>query len=100
MSEERPRNARALPVVGESPSTPGVAEVPIPVVCRKLRTKMAFGTLHTAVRDWRHGDSTTAVYWCLVTMESAGPDDGYAHAHSCGRGRECFVPPADAEDVA
>jgi hypothetical protein len=59
---------------------------------------MAFGTMHAGLRDWRHGDSTTAVYWCLVTMESAGPDDTYVHAHSCGRGRECFVPPVGEDD--
>jgi hypothetical protein len=100
MSEERHSHPHALPVVVEATGAPDGDVRPIPVVCRKLRTKMAFGTMHAGLRDWRHGDSTTAVYWCLVTMESAGPDDAYAHAHSCGRGRECFVPPAGEDDVA
>lgn len=68
-----------------------------PVVCRKLRTKMGFGALQ-GVRDWRHGDSSTAVYWCLSTMETAGPDDGYAHPHGCRAGRACYVPPPGEED--
>jgi hypothetical protein len=74
----------------------GGREAP-PVVCRKLRTKVAFGSPHPGLRDWRYGDSTTAVYWCLVTMETGGPDDGFAHPHCCQAGRGCFVPPADAE---
>lgn len=68
-----------------------------PIVCRKLRAKVAFGSPHPGTRDWRHGDSTTAVYWCLRTMETAGPDDGYAHPHCCQEGRTCFVAPPGAE---
>lgn len=71
----------------------------LPVVCRKLRTKMAFGSLH-GPEDWRHGDSTTASYWCLITMETAGPDDGYAHPHGCHSGRRCFLAPDGYDLVA
>ncbi|AUX19696.1 uncharacterized protein SOCEGT47_001480 [Sorangium cellulosum] len=78
---------------GEGPG-PGAAERP-PVVCRKLRTKVAFGSMHPGLRDWRYGASSTAVYWCLATLETAGPDDGYAHPHCCCAGRSCFVAPAD-----
>lgn len=77
----------------EAPSTTPAA----PVVCRKLRTKVAFGSPHPGLRDWRHGDSSTAVYWCLMTMETAGPDDSYAHPHHCCAARSCFVPPPDAD---
>jgi hypothetical protein len=63
-----------------------------PVVCRKLRTKMAQRSL-VGARDWRYGQSTTAVYWCLMTMEPSGPDNNYAHPHGCQEGRGCFVPP-------
>lgn len=70
-----------------------------PVVCRKLRTKMAFGALQ-GVEDWRFGDSTTATYWCLRTMETAGPDDSFCHPHSCQRGRSCFAAPDGGELVA
>jgi hypothetical protein len=68
-----------------------------PVVCRKLRTKMGFGALQ-GVRDWRFGDSSTAVYWCLSTMETAGPDDGYAHPHGCRAGRACYRAPDGYDD--
>jgi hypothetical protein len=64
----------------------------VPSVCRMLRTKMAFGTI-VGAEDWREGESTTAAYWCLCTMESAGPDDDFAHAKKCRDGRRCFVPP-------
>ena len=63
-------------------------------VCRLLRTKTAFGTLVTdcslEAAPWDAGASTTAVYWCLGTMASAGPDDRLAHPHECHAGRDCF----------
>lgn len=62
-------------------------------VCRRLRTKTAFGTFRGNLYSWQSGRSTTAVYWCLRTMETVGPDDGYAHPHACLRGRGCFEPP-------
>lgn len=62
-------------------------------VCRRLRTKRAFGSYSGNLYSWQSGDSTTAVYWCLGTMETVGPDDGFAHPHACTSGRECFVPP-------
>ncbi len=61
-----------------------------PVVCRLLRTKTYFGTYTSTGSDWASGDSSTAVYWCLGTMASAGPDDQYAHPHTCCQGRPCF----------
>lgn len=93
MSEDRTKQGGAAAPEPEPHKLPVVAAPP--VVCRKLRTKTAFGSLQPGAPDWRHGDSTTAVYWCLVTMETAGADDGLAHPHHCGSGRSCFVPPAD-----
>jgi hypothetical protein len=69
--------------------------VGLPVICRMLRTKTFFGTYTSTGDDWRMGDSTTAVYWCLDTMETAGPDDALAHPHCCCAGRSCFKPPLD-----
>jgi hypothetical protein len=66
-----------------------------PVVCQFLRTKTAFGTFAGSLHSWQAGNSTTAVYWCLRTMETAGPDDGYAHPHACRPGRECFSEPEE-----
>jgi hypothetical protein len=84
-------------VAPERPERSDRANEDPPVVCRKLRTKMSFGSLE-GVRDWRHGESTTAVYWCLSTMETAGPDDGYAHPHGCRAGRACYIAPPGEED--
>jgi hypothetical protein len=78
---------------------PVVPEVPVPVVCRKLRTKTAFGTLEGLTRDWREGASSTAVFWCLRTMETWGTDQRPAHAAQCRTGRACFEAP-DGVDVA
>jgi hypothetical protein len=58
-----------------------------------LRTKNAFGTREPGAPDWREGTSTSAVYWCLRTMETWGLDDRPAHAHDCRAGRECFESP-------
>ena len=66
-----------------------------PQVCRLLRTKTSFGTFRGNAYDWQSGRSTTAVYWCLRTMETAGPDDGYTHPHACRQGRSCFEPSLD-----
>lgn len=59
-------------------------------VCRLLRTKTAFGSFVGNLYAWQSGRSTTAVYWCLKTMETAGPDDLYTHPHNCRAGRHCF----------
>ncbi|MEA2733975.1 MAG: hypothetical protein QOE14_426 [Humisphaera sp.] len=67
-----------------------------PQVCRLLRTKTAFGSYMLETDDaenepsWQDGNSTTAVFWCLKTMDTCGPDDAFAHAKSCRPGRECF----------
>lgn len=74
---------------------PGEGRVGLPVVCRMLRTKTAFGSMQPDGPDWRTGESTSAVYWCLHTMETAGVDDGYAHPHTCREGRSCFVRPIE-----
>ena len=61
-------------------------------VCRMLRTKTAFGGYICDGDDlpWHEGESTTAVYWCLCTMETAGPDDRIAEPGACRAGRACY----------
>jgi hypothetical protein len=71
----------------------GGADAEAACVCRRLRTKRSFGSYQGNLYSWQSGDSTTAVYWCLRTMETVGPDDGYAHPHACLSGRDCFDPP-------
>lgn len=72
----------------------------IPVVCRKLRTKTAFGSYESYDTDggpapWQFGESTTAVFWCLKTMDTAGPDDAFVHPGACTRGRGCYCAEED-----
>lgn len=68
---------------------PMLEDRPAPV-CRKLRTKNAFASYGSDELPWQAGESTTAVFWCLRTMETAGPDDDYAHPSTCRAGRTCF----------
>jgi hypothetical protein len=71
----------------------GVVKAEESCVCRRLRTKTAFGTFRGNLYSWQSGRSTTAVYWCLRTMETVGPDDTFAHPHACLSGRGCFESP-------
>ncbi|HEY1584363.1 MAG TPA: hypothetical protein VGH63_01675 [Polyangia bacterium] len=73
--------------------------IPLPQVCRLLRTKTSYGVGERGA-EWKRGESTTAVYWCLATMESFGADDGYCHPHVCARGRACYEPCAEDEEEA
>jgi hypothetical protein len=74
--------------------SPEEASPPLPEVCRHLRTKTAFGH-SVGYREWQRGQSSTAVYWCLKTMQTVGADDDFAHPHKCLRGRSCYQPLAD-----
>lgn len=67
-----------------------VVEAAAPRVCRHLRAKVPFSTPEELVRPWEHGDASNASYWCLCTLEPAGPDDAVAHAKDCRIGRACF----------
>ena len=62
----------------------------VPTVCRLLRTKTAYGNYGDDITAWQIGESTTAVFWCLGTMATAGPDQDYAHPMSCREGRRCY----------
>ncbi len=63
----------------------------VPAVCRMLRTKTAFaGYSGGETEPWQTGASTTAAYWCLCTMQTAGPDDTLAHPDVCHAGRRCY----------
>jgi hypothetical protein len=66
------------------------ARVELPVLCRYLRCKSAYGAVEDNT-EWQLGTSSTETYWCLATMEAFGPDDGYAHASTCESGeRGCY----------
>lgn len=60
-----------------------------------LRTKNAFNSYdeNAAPEPWQTGASHTAVFWCLKTMSTSGPDDSIAHPEDCRCGRACFASP-------
>lgn len=60
-----------------------------PRVCRHLRAKAPFDTFEQVFEPWEAGVATNTSYWCLVTMDAAGPDDGVAHGLDCRPGRAC-----------
>ena len=74
------------------PQSPQLQQSP---VCRLLRTKTAFGGYAPEDLPWDQNESTTAVYWCLGTMETAGPDNILCHPQSCRDGRACYRPEPD-----
>jgi hypothetical protein len=70
-----------MPDAGKSPL--------VPAVCRNLRSKGA-GVVYGDPVRWESGYFTSAVFWCLATVEPVGPDDDVAHPHACIAGRACF----------
>jgi len=74
-----------------SDTTADRRRVELPVLCKYLRCKSAYGAVEDDT-EWQLGTSSTEVYWCLATMEAFGPDDGYAHATVChgGAARGCY----------
>jgi len=67
-----------------SPSQNDTSLPPQPCCVRLCCKSMTYrpderpGLLHT---------SDTQLYWCNVTMDPLGPDDGHAHPKSCQPGR-------------
>ena len=90
MSDQNTPASAAAPVPAP---VSGAERREVPVVCRRLRTKAAFFNTPDAP-PWQAGESTSAVYWCLGTMETWGPDEGLAHPHCCKENRSCFKAPA------
>ncbi len=61
-----------------------------PRLCKYLRAKTAGPHGDPKALAEAASDAST-VYWCLLTMSAAGPDDGLVHAQACGTGRACCV---------
>ena len=61
-----------------------------PTVCRRLRSKGA-GIAYGEPLQWKNGFFPNATFWCLVTADAIGPDDGFVHPHVCTTTRGCFV---------
>ncbi|BDG03193.1 hypothetical protein [Anaeromyxobacter oryzae] len=64
-------------------------------VCRWLRSRSAYGRTAEGA-EWLAGASTVEGYWCLRTMEPAGPDDALAEPGACRPGRACFAAAGEA----
>jgi hypothetical protein len=74
----------------DEPETEAPDPAELPEVCRFIRTKTAFGN-NVGHAPWQMGESSTAVYWCLQTMGTSGPDDQLVHPHSCCNSRGCYA---------
>ena len=64
-------------------------------ICKCLRTKMYYVNMIDApdILSKDKDDSSTQ-YWCLKTMQTAGPDNGYVHRDTCiNQNRTCFEAP-------
>ena len=78
MSSVETRHARAL----------GSGE---PQLCDYLRAKLSTAPHGDKRALFQLRTEMTTVYWCLLTMSPAGPDDGLAHAERCGPERVCCI---------
>ena len=58
-------------------------------LCKYLRAKVSTAPHGDRAALWALRKEATTIYWCLLTMRSAGPDDGLVHAERCGPGRVC-----------
>ena len=67
-------------------------------LCKYLRAKVSTAPHGDRKALWALRKEATTIYWCLLTMRTAGPDDGLVHAERCGQGRECCTR-ADAPGV-
>jgi hypothetical protein len=67
--------------------TENISSEPVEL-CRNLRTKMYYvmGRFHNESGE----SSSTAQYWCLLSMQSFGLDGSYACPEQCRIGRCCY----------
>jgi len=75
-----------------STKLPVQARDPSDDLCKYLRAKVSTAAHGDRKELWKLRHEATTVYWCLLTMGPAGPDDGLVHAERCGSVRECAVP--------
>ena len=61
-------------------------------LCKYLRAKVSTAPHGDRRALWALRNEATTIYWCLLTMGPAGPDDGLVHAERCGEGRVCATP--------
>ena len=64
----------------------------IKIQCAHLRTKKLYVNDMAENENSGINDSATSQYWCLGTMTTVGPDDGFAAPERCSAHRACFKP--------
>lgn len=69
-----------------------------PSVCERLRAKGA-GVVYGERVTFEAGYVSTATFWCLVTADPVGPDDGFVHPHVCVSSRPCFCVAVPGDNV-
>jgi hypothetical protein len=69
-----------------------------PRLCKFLRAK-THGVHGDPRTLWTMRNESTSIYWCLLTMSAAGPDDRLVHACDCGEHRGCCVPAGEPPSV-
>jgi hypothetical protein len=68
---------------------PVAARDPSDDLCKYLRAKVSTAAHGDRRALWAERLDASTIYWCLLTMRTAGPDDGLVHADRCGPDREC-----------
>jgi len=80
---------KPLPIAG--------VEAPEPI-CKWLRAK-THGVHGDPAALEALRDDASAIFWCLLTMSPAGPDDGLVHVRDCGASRSCSTP-MEGDEIA
>jgi hypothetical protein len=58
--------------------------------CRHLRSETENIAKLENKSFWKGGDPSTRQYWCLVTMNTIGPDSRMVGEEDCVNKRSCF----------
>jgi len=64
----------------------------LPRRCAHLATKSDYYRDPREPAPWDAGSGSTAIYWCVLTSKSIGPDGAPCDVAACAAGRGCHVP--------
>jgi hypothetical protein len=59
-------------------------------MCRYLRSETEHISRAENKFYWKDGTPTTIQYWCILTMNTIGPDGGMVSEDDCVNKRTCF----------
>lgn len=90
MSDEVVAASAAAPA-GPAATRDAAAAAEAEHLCDYLRAKVSAAGHGDKPALFRIRDDASSIYWCLLTMSPAGPDDGFVHADRCSKARECCV---------